>query len=110
MVDESEPSSTMAAAAGGGDYRPEIRPSREPTLVRAIEVPKFADLTDASGFRFTLYTIRVVRSDGRVFSIGRRYNEVLEITTRFLRSQRGSRGYNEVLEITTRFLRSQRGS
>jgi hypothetical protein len=47
-----------------------------PIYITKIDVPKYTDLEDDQGFRFTVYNIRVTQSDGKVWTIGRRYNEV----------------------------------
>jgi acyl-CoA-binding protein len=50
-----------------------------PIYIKAIDVPKFTDLEDDQGFRFTVYNIRVTQSDGKVWTIGRRYNEISDL-------------------------------
>lgn len=47
-----------------------------PLSIQKIDVPKYTDLEDDQGFRFTVYNIKVTQSDGKVWTIGRRYNEV----------------------------------
>lgn len=52
--------------------------------IKKIAVPKTTDLEDDQGFRFTVYNIKVTQSDGKVWIIGRRYNEVSPLKRVFI--------------------------
>ena len=45
-------------------------------VVVDVDVPKYTDLEDDQGFRYTIYNIRVALSDGKIWTVGRRYTEV----------------------------------
>ena len=45
-------------------------------VVVGVDVPKCTDLEDDQGFRYTIYNIRVELSDGKIWTVGRRYTEV----------------------------------
>ena len=45
-------------------------------VVVDLDVPKYTDLEDDQGFRYTIYNIRVGLSDGKIWTVGRRYTEV----------------------------------
>lgn len=63
----------VATTHGNNDLAAAVRSG---VLVVDVDVPKYTDLEDDQGFRYTIYNIRVALSDGKIWTVGRRYTEV----------------------------------